>query len=316
MIRECNLVKVKEESHFYGCNYTCHYRCKDEVVLECDGGLIRDAKEMTREEITLKTLEILSQGKVKKNAPAVLPTDLSADKLLLMIEDFNKSSQGLIMTTASNVANDGIFEGFIRVAMNLLRPINIVAGERPLSIFETVSWRREGSSTSSKRTKTSFFLPPNTMKALHITSETTAAQVIVDLLKKYKISDHPRKFALYERYQDDDNVTLRRITDNERPLVLRLIWGGADRSHSFVLQENETGDIMWEAFSIPELQNFIRILEMEEKEYIKRVFTKYRVYRDQLEEVMAERKAKSTTNFGKNGEVCGIEFIGVKPKVR
>jgi hypothetical protein len=34
--------------------------------------------------------------------------------------------------------------------MNLLRPINIVAGERPLSIFETVSWRREGSSTSSK----------------------------------------------------------------------------------------------------------------------------------------------------------------------
>ena len=36
------------------------------------------------------------------------------------------------------------------MAMNLLRPINIVAGERPLSIFETVSWRREGSSTSSK----------------------------------------------------------------------------------------------------------------------------------------------------------------------
>jgi hypothetical protein len=29
--------------------------------------------------------------------------------------------------------------------------------------------------------------------------------VIVALLKKYKISDHPRKFALYERYQDDDN---------------------------------------------------------------------------------------------------------------
>jgi hypothetical protein len=35
--------------------------CKDEVLLECDGGLVRDAKEMSREEITLKTLEILSQ---------------------------------------------------------------------------------------------------------------------------------------------------------------------------------------------------------------------------------------------------------------
>jgi hypothetical protein len=39
-------------------------------------------------------------------------------------------------------------------------------------------------------------------------------------------------------------VTLRRIADEEKPLVLRLIWGGADRSHSFCLQENETGDIM------------------------------------------------------------------------
>ena len=39
-------------------------------------------------------------------------------------------------------------------------------------------------------------------------------------------------------------VTLRRIADEERPLVLRLIWGGSDRSHSFCLQENETGDIM------------------------------------------------------------------------
>ena len=39
-------------------------------------------------------------------------------------------------------------------------------------------------------------------------------------------------------------VTLRRIADEERPLVLRLIWGGADRTHSFCLQENETGDIM------------------------------------------------------------------------
>ena len=44
-----------------GCKYTCHLRCKDEVLLECDGGLVRNAKEMTREEITLKTLEILSQ---------------------------------------------------------------------------------------------------------------------------------------------------------------------------------------------------------------------------------------------------------------
>lgn len=35
------------------------------------------------------------------------------------------------------------YQGFIRVHMNLVRPINIIAGERPLSIFETVGGQRE-----------------------------------------------------------------------------------------------------------------------------------------------------------------------------
>ena len=38
------------------------------------------------------------QGNVKKNAPAVLPSDLSPNTLLTMIEEFNKTSHGLIMT--------------------------------------------------------------------------------------------------------------------------------------------------------------------------------------------------------------------------
>ena len=35
-----------------------------------------------------------------------------------------------------------IYQGFIRVHMNLLRPINIIAGERPLSIFESVAGQK------------------------------------------------------------------------------------------------------------------------------------------------------------------------------
>ena len=30
----------------------------------------------------------------------------------------------------------------------------------------------------------------------------------------------------------------------EKPLVLRLLWGGGDIRHNFSLQENETGDII------------------------------------------------------------------------
>lgn len=39
--------------------------------------------------------------------------------------------------------NEDTYQGFIRVHMNLVRPINIIAGERPLSIFETVGVQRE-----------------------------------------------------------------------------------------------------------------------------------------------------------------------------
>ena len=39
--------------------------------------------------------------------------------------------------------NGDTYQGFIRVHMNLIRPINIIAGERPLSIFETVGVQRE-----------------------------------------------------------------------------------------------------------------------------------------------------------------------------
>ena len=39
--------------------------------------------------------------------------------------------------------NEDTYQGFIRVHMNLVRPINIIAGERPLSIYETVGVQRE-----------------------------------------------------------------------------------------------------------------------------------------------------------------------------
>ena len=38
------------------------------------------------------------QGNVKKNAPAILPSNLSPEDLFAMIQDFNKCSHGLIMT--------------------------------------------------------------------------------------------------------------------------------------------------------------------------------------------------------------------------
>ncbi|XP_020609801.1 ras association domain-containing protein 1-like isoform X1 [Orbicella faveolata] len=272
------------------CKYTCHRRCRDDVDLDCTGGW-QFERNLSVDEMTMKTLHLIDQGE-KRKEPFMLYTDSPTGSLLRKkIDEFNSSTTGLIMT----MRNEDTYQGFIRVHMNLVRPINIIAGERPLSIFETVGVQREEDQKSPQRT--SFFLPLGTVKALHITSETTVHEVIVALLKKFKVADNPRKFALFECYQEEDkHMILRRMSDFEQPLVLRLLWGGGDIRHNFSLQENETGDIVWEVFSIPELQNFMKILDREEEEHITQVEEKYRVYKERLEQALALLEGKTAVN--------------------
>lgn len=52
--------------------------------------------------------------------------------------------------------------------------------------------------------RTSFYLPKDTIKHLHIISRTRASEVIEALLKKFMVVDNPRKFALFERTEKDD----------------------------------------------------------------------------------------------------------------
>ena len=61
-----------------------------------------------------------------------------------------------------------LYSGYIRVEMNLSRPINVLSGTRPPSIYNIMS-----EDTINDRTLTTFYLPPGTEKALHITSQTT-----------------------------------------------------------------------------------------------------------------------------------------------
>lgn len=42
----------------------------------------------------------------------------------------------------------------------------------------------------------------------------------------------------------------------------------------------------WEAFTIPELQNFLRILDKEENEQLQILKKRYAAYRDKLEEAL------------------------------
>lgn len=44
--------------------------------------------------------------------------------------------------------------------------------------------------------------------------------------------------------------------------------------------------VQWEAFSLPELQNFLRILDKEENEQLQILKKRYAAYRDKLEEAL------------------------------
>lgn len=48
----------------------------------------------------------------------------------------------------------------------------------------------------------------------------------------------------------------------------------------------------WDAFSIPELQNFLTILEKEEQDKIQQVQKKYNKFRQKLEEALRESQGK------------------------
>ncbi|GFN90941.1 ras association domain-containing protein 1 [Plakobranchus ocellatus] len=184
------------------------------------------------------------------------------------------------------------FQGFVKVTMNLIRPITMELGARPPSIYELLT--REHIVEENTQ-HVAFYMPRDTHKSLHITSDTTTKEVITSLLKKFHILDHPRKFAMYDQEFNDKNklVRLRRLNDKDFPLRAILDWDPERiRNYRLVLQENETGEIVWDAFSLPELSNFLRVLDREEKETILELRHKYAYMRQYMERRLAELRGE------------------------
>lgn len=60
---------------------------------------------------------------------------------------------------------------------------------------------------SAVKRRTSFYLPKDASKYLHISSRTSSREVIEALLKKFTVVDNPGKFALFERSERHDQGT-------------------------------------------------------------------------------------------------------------
>ncbi|XP_077385553.1 ras association domain-containing protein 1-like isoform X2 [Festucalex cinctus] len=182
-----------------------------------------------------------------------------------------------------NMNKDGSFTGFIKVQFKLARPVSVMHPKKGGGGGAQNAGSRKNAGV---KRRTSFYLPKDASKHLHISSRTSAREVIEALLKKFTVVDNPGKFALFERSERHDQVYIRKLSDNERPLPLRLCAGPNEKALSFVLKENETGEVNWDAFSTPELKNFLLILQREEEEHIKQIVERYKVARGKMQQAL------------------------------
>jgi len=246
--------------------------------------------------------------------------------------------------------------GYIRVSLNLRRPIHVAAGTRPPSIYNlTSSTLTSGAAAIGERALTSFYLPHGTVRALHLTSLTCVHDVIRALLSKFRVVDNPHKYALYEKNsagsgsisrrgsttlmaategardappsaaadprvkkQDHHPMgrhNLRKMSGEERPLLLALArcldedgeekssttMTSSDQQHHeeccyFVLQENDPGEICWDSFTVPELKNFLLILDREEAWYKRRIHEKYELVQKTMHALMDQKKLEEESS--------------------
>ncbi|XP_023123008.2 ras association domain-containing protein 5 isoform X1 [Amphiprion ocellaris] len=274
------------------CSYTCHLECESQVQLDCN------QRDREPEETPSPTSHCSStapqhrQNEAKEEEEQGTK-DLSEEEVHSRIEEYNAQVSG----NGMKLASDGSYTGFIKVHLRLSRPVTVPAVEAGGS--EGASRQTGGSSRAPPEDqeatdcghtekRTSFYLPCDCVKQIHISSLTTTREVIQGLLKKFMVLDNPRKFALYRQTHRDGQDLFQKLPLSERPLLLRLIAGPDAEQLSFVLKENETGEVEWHAFSVPELQNFLVILEKEEAERVRAVEQKYAVYRQKLEQALQQ----------------------------
>lgn len=218
--------------------------------------------------------------------------DLSAEEVCTRIAEYNAQ----VSETGMTLASDGSYTGFIKVHLRLSRPVTVPTVEdsgsegasKQAGSRNQAPECQEGMDCGPSEKRTSFYLPCDCVKQLHIGSLTTTREVIQGLLKKFMVLDNPRKFALYRQTHRDGQDLFQKLPLNERPLLLRLIAGPDPEHLSFVLKENETGEVEWHAFSVPELQNFLVILEKEEAERVRAVEQKYSMYRQKLQQALQQ----------------------------
>ncbi|PIO57257.1 hypothetical protein TELCIR_21339, partial [Teladorsagia circumcincta] len=78
----------------------------------------------------------ISEVYVKEDTPFEWSPAYRDENLAERIEEYNKTSDGLSM----KINDDGeTFSGHIQIHMNLTRPISVVAGEKPPTVYDVMN---------------------------------------------------------------------------------------------------------------------------------------------------------------------------------
>lgn len=253
------------------CSYTCHHRCRPFIQLDCsrDEGPITDKPGPLGDCFETNIDEHIEWGK----------QNLSHAEIQQKIMEYNSQTNNNLRMI---IQQDGSYTGFIKVHFQLVRPISLPP---PQTLYSHQhEWDKR------MRWRTSFYLPKDTVKHLHISSQTQVQEVIAALLNKFTVVDNPAKFALFEQTERQNQVYVRKLSKDEQPLYLRLCAGPSEKVLSLVLKENETGEVNWDAFSFPELCNFLRILQREEEEHVRQIVKRYALARDRMTQAVAKFK--------------------------
>ncbi|XP_016085632.1 ras association domain-containing protein 5 [Sinocyclocheilus grahami] len=261
------------------CSYTCHLECQGLVQLDCNQ-LDQPTEDVSTPAPQRPAAKDPQETDVTKEEEEEKPTSLTEEEIKAKIDDYNSK----VTENGMKISSDGTYTGFIKVHLKLRRPVTV--------FFVDEKSQGPCSSSDSSDNRTSFYLPRDAVKQLHISSTTTVREVIQGLLKKFMVQDNPCKFALYHQTRRDSQDLFQKLPLSDCPLCLRLLAGPDLENLSFVLKENETGEVEWHAFSVPELQNFLIILEKEEKERMRQVEQRYAAYREKLLQALGQVESK------------------------
>ncbi|KAJ4924560.1 hypothetical protein JOQ06_003515 [Pogonophryne albipinna] len=119
-----------------------------------------------------------------------LRTEFNREEIRQKIEQYNSLTKDHLKMTLNPT---GVYTGFIKVQMDLRRPVTVRGGQR---------------GAGGALVGEAFYLPRGVTNTLHISSNNTVRQVIVALLSKFTVQDNPAKYALYKRYRREEQESI------------------------------------------------------------------------------------------------------------